>query len=539
VYGNISGGSGPGNVSGNVSGQITAPLSGTGLPGAAVVLTPLTLSFPETLLGKTATTQDITISNTGGVAASLTSETVTGDFSISANTCTGSLNPNSGCTLSISFSPTVSGNRTGTLTVIDSAGTQTAQLSGAGESPATDGLAPLNLTFGTQTIGTPSLTQQVTLTNNGDQTLQLIATQVSGDFNTVNGCGTSLIGHSSCAIAVNFVPTQVGAETGTLIVSDALRNQTVALAGTGMAPSGVSATPVSMSFGNYGVGGTSPAQAVTLTNNGGVPLSGLGFAATGDFGIQTGGNTCGATLAAGAQCPINVTFSPSQTGTRSGMLTVTAAGLNAPLKVALSGNGENFTLAVSGPSSAVITSGQTATFSLAVTPLGGSTGTVALGCTGAPQNSTCTVNPGSVTLTGSSTATATVTIVTVQAASSAAIKRRGEGGPAWPRPAGAGLGRAGLEKALLGRTGLALAMLAPMGLLAGRRRKWRSVVLLGLLAVLLPVGCGLGVTPGKVTSNPNSPGGPGNSTPSGTYTLTVTGSAPGLSQTVTLTLTVE
>ncbi|HEX3473087.1 MAG TPA: choice-of-anchor D domain-containing protein, partial [Silvibacterium sp.] len=196
VYGNVPGG------------QATVALSGTGVPGAAVVLTPLSLSFSETLLGKTAVSENITISNTGGVAAGLTSETVTGDFAISANTCPSSLDPNTGCTLSITFAPTVSGSRTGVLTVVDSAGTQTAEISGIGESLATDGLAPLNLTFAGQVIGTRSATQQVTLINNGDQALELIATQVSGDFNAVNNCGTSLEGHSSCAITVNFIPTQ-------------------------------------------------------------------------------------------------------------------------------------------------------------------------------------------------------------------------------------------------------------------------------------------------------------------------------------------
>jgi Abnormal spindle-like microcephaly-assoc'd, ASPM-SPD-2-Hydin len=306
LYGNISGGA--------TSGQLTVPLSGTGIPGAAVVLTPASLTFPQTLLGKTSLAQNVTVSNTGGVSASLTSESVTGDFAISANTCGASLNPNTGCTLSVTYTPTTAGNEAGTLTVVDSAGTQTAQLSGVGETPATDELAPLNLTFGTQTVGTPSLAQKVTLTNNGDQALQLIATQVSGDFNAVNQCGTSLAGHASCAIMVDFVPTQVGDESGTLIVGDALRSQTVTLAGTGVAAAGISATPATVDFGNYAVGQTSSTQTVTLTNNGGVPLSGLAFKVTGDFAVQSGTGACGTTLAIGANCPVNLTFSPTRRG---------------------------------------------------------------------------------------------------------------------------------------------------------------------------------------------------------------------------------
>lgn len=505
-------------VFGNVpGGQVTVALTGNGVPGAAVVLTPLTLNFPETLLGKTAASEDLTISNTGGVTASLTSETVTGDFTIATNTCGGSLNPNSGCTLSISFAPTASGKRTGVLTVVDSSGTQTAELSGIGESLATDGLSPLNLTFAGQLVGTPSLTQQVKLTNNGDQALQLIATQVSGDFNAVNSCGTSLEGHATCAIAVNFVPTQIGAETGTLIVSDALRSQTVTLAGTGLAPAGVSITPSSLSFGNFGVGQTSAAKTITVTNNGGVPLTGFNMAVTGDFTTQA--VTCGSTLAVGDNCQIGVVFSPSQAGARSGNLTVSFANIANPFNVELSGNGDDFTLQVSGSPSATLTSGQTATFPLIISPVNGSAGTVALACTGAPQNATCTVNPGSVVLTGTSTASATVTIVTGSSGATAA---------------------ADFDKGKVKMLRLVLAMLLPIGFLARKRRRWERLALVGLLALLLPIGCGLSVNPGSGTSSNKPPPVTGsNPTPSGTYTLTVTGTGPGLSHSVQVTLTVE
>ena len=64
----------------------------------------------------------------------------------------------------------------------------------------------------------------MTLTNSGEQELDQVAIQLHGDFSAVNRCGTSLAGHSTCAIVVSFVPTQVGAESGTLTVSDILRN---------------------------------------------------------------------------------------------------------------------------------------------------------------------------------------------------------------------------------------------------------------------------------------------------------------------------
>ena len=505
-----------GNVPG---GQLTVSLSGTGNPGASVVLLPRQLTFPQTLVGHAAGAQNVTISNTGGTTASLTSETSTGDFAITANTCSNSLSVNSGCTISLVFTPSTSGSRSGLLTVVDSVGTQTAQLTGTGLAPATDALSPATLAFGAQVIGTASPLQEATLTNTGDQALQLIAAQATGDFSVVNNCGTSLAGHSSCVISVEFVPTKVGSEQGTLTVSDAIRSQAIALGGTGLAPAGISATPASLSFGNYAVGGTSPAQPVTLTDNGGVALANLKYAVTGDFTLPSNANGCGVTLAVKANCQIGVVFSPSQAGVRSGSLTITADGLPAPLQVALAGNGEDFAIQVSGPSLATVTSGQTATYMLQILPTNGSTGSVTLACTGAPQYSTCVLNPAQLTLSGTATASATVTVATGQSASSAAMVRspgRSQTSGRW------------------------LALLLPTGCFLVRRRKWKILAAVCSVFLVLPMGCGLGVSPGAgSTSGGGSSNSPPNTTPSGAYTLTVTASAPGLQHSVQLTLNVE
>ena len=94
VYANIPGG------------QATVSLSGTGTAAAAVVLTPLTLSFPATLVNQTAASQIITVANTGANPATLTTPTITGDFSIAASTCGATLAAQTACSLSISFTPT-------------------------------------------------------------------------------------------------------------------------------------------------------------------------------------------------------------------------------------------------------------------------------------------------------------------------------------------------------------------------------------------------------------------------------------------------
>ncbi len=168
IYGNVAGG------------QATAPLSGTGSPPAAIVLTPLTLNFPSTTINSTSAVQNITISNISNAAVAVQSANIVGvDFKITVNTCGPSLGPGVGCTVGVSFTPTASGGRSGILTVTDGAGTQTASLSGVGTSPPTDSLSPLALTFGPQQVNTTSAEQQITLTNAGDQPLTLIAAQIT------------------------------------------------------------------------------------------------------------------------------------------------------------------------------------------------------------------------------------------------------------------------------------------------------------------------------------------------------------------------
>ncbi|NJC74144.1 choice-of-anchor D domain-containing protein [Planosporangium thailandense] len=98
--------------------------------------------------------------------------------------------------------------------------------------------------------------------------------------------------------------------------------------------SGISVSPTALDFGAVATGATSAAQAVTVANTGSAAASVGSIAATGDFG-QT--NDCGSSIAAGASCTVSATFRPTATGSRTGNLTVIAAG--ATNAVALSGSG--------------------------------------------------------------------------------------------------------------------------------------------------------------------------------------------------------
>jgi len=498
VYANVAGG------------QATATLSGVGTPAAAIILTPTTLTFPATNVGATSTSQAITVSNTGGAAATLQTPVVTGDFSIAANSCGTTLAPSTGCTLSIAFTPTASGTRTGTLAITDSVGTQVATLSGIATNPATDTLAPVALTFASQQLSTVSASQQVTLTNAGDVALTLIAAQITvGDFAEVNACGNSLAAHSTCAITVTFSPKGVGTQTGSLSVTDQFRTQAVALTGTGIAGPGVSLSPTSgLVFGAIGVGLNSPSQTVTLSNNGGAPLAISNIGVSGDYNILAGSNTCGVSLAPAAVCTVQIVFAPTIAGPRTGSVTFSDNGATSPQSIQLAGTGIDFSLAANGPSSITIASGQTATYALLLTSAAGLPGTAAFTCAGVPAHSTCTVNPATSSLGG----TTNISVTVATGLSSAAIES-----PALP----------------WNRQLIWLALLVPLGI-ASRRVKLRWLPLTLMLLTVI-AGCSAGRTIPSTTS----PVATVYVTPSGTYTLVVAGSSAGIVHAVNLTLVVQ
>ena len=496
VYANVAGG------------QATATLSGTGTPAAAIVLTPTALTFPATNIGATSGPQTITISNTGGTIATLQTPVITNDFSISANSCGTTLSPSTGCTVSISFAPTVSGPRSGTFTISDSTGTHVASLTGTGTNPPTDTLTPLSLSFAAQQLGTSSLPQLVTLTNAGDVALTLISTQIAaGDYLAVSSCGTSLAPHSICAISVTYSPKTVGPQAGTLSISDQFRLKTVTLSGIGLAPPGVSISPTTgLIFGAIGVGLTTPSQTVTLTNNGGTPLAIASIVATGDFAILPGSNTCGASLAPTAVCTVQIIFTPTTSGPRTGTVTFSNNASNSPQTLAASGTGIDFALTSNGPASLTIASGQTATYALLLTSVVSLPANAAFTCSGVPAHSTCTVNPSPTALGG--TTNISVTVAT-------------------------GLSSAAVQPSTLpwNRQLIWLALLLPIGIATGRRKsRWPALILLVAIT---------GCSTGRLIPTSTVPGPTVFTTPAGAYTLVVAGSSAGVVHAVNLTLIVQ
>jgi hypothetical protein len=394
------------------------------------------------------------------------------------------------------------------------------------------------LTFASQTVGTPSASQSVTLTAAGSQPLILTSSTTNGDFafaTTPTSCpytGGTVASGDTCTIDVTFEPTATGTRNGSVTINDNASGSphNVSLRGTG---AGVATAPVAavspgtLTFSGQLLGTTSAAQPVTLSNTGNAALTITSISISGDFS-QT--NNCGVSVAASGSCTINVTFTPQlltppQAGptTMTGTLTIADNSRNttgSTQTVSLSGMWEDFTLATpSGySSSATVSPGQTAKYTLSVAGEGGFNQSVALTCAGVPSASTCVVSPNSVAPGNNFTVLVTTT-------APSAIAPRIFPQPRLPRP------QALLMLAVL----LAGIVWTIRGSRQGRvsRRRVFLPLAAGLLLALALAGCG----GGSVGGNSN------HGTAAGTYNLTVTGTvgsgSTALSNSVTLKLTVS
>ncbi len=203
------------------------------------------------------------------------------------------------------------------------------------------GLSPGSLSFGNQYVETSSSPQVVTLTNTGTASLLISSIAIggtnSGDFSQTNTCGSSVNPGANCAITVVFTPTATGSRAANVTITDNAPEspQTVSLSGTGTSAQ-VSFSPALVTYSTQLVGTVSPPQNVTLTNAGTGTLLIASRTVTGDFNEV---DTCGGSVAAGANCTVTIRYKPLTKGAMSGSVAFTDNAPASPQSLPLSGTG--------------------------------------------------------------------------------------------------------------------------------------------------------------------------------------------------------
>ncbi|MGB8477536.1 MAG: choice-of-anchor D domain-containing protein [Acidobacteriaceae bacterium] len=503
-------------ITDSVGSQIVS-LSGTGTAPATDTLSPTSLTFPATQVGQSAPTQTIMVTNSGGAALTQLSIRAAGTGFGESNNCGSTLVAQSACTITVTFQASSIGAVTGQIDVADSIRSQIVPLSASGVTLTGDSLTPLSLDFGGQILATASAPQTITLSNKTQTTLSGIQIQSSNpDFMYTTTCGATLAAGVSCAIQVSFDPHAGGAESGTITEMDSNRTQQVTLTGIGYLPN-ITLAPGGLNFGVVGLEVLSTTQTLRLTNGSSGMLTGISIAMSGSF-AET--NSCGTSLGPNLTCIVSVDFSPTAAGSQSGTVTVSTAD-SAPMTAQLTGTGIGFQLAPTSSTSQTVSSGNAAGYSLELTPVNGSAGTVAISCANLPPNSTCTISPTNASLTIPSNIQ--VAVATGVGSASRVHRASMLGGLPWP------IGLAFLITTLTGiRRGQCT-------LLASSRRFMLIMLLISLMGSMAACGKGGGLL-GAGTPNPL----PGNSTtPPGVYTVAVSASAGGLNKSVTLTVQVQ
>jgi FG-GAP-like repeat/Abnormal spindle-like microcephaly-assoc'd, ASPM-SPD-2-Hydin len=397
--------------------------------------------------------------------------------------------------------------------------------------------SPNPLVFLAQAVGTTSSTQAITLTNSG-----LVPTTISsvglaganpGQFSQSNNCIVTLAPGATCQVSLTFAPTQQGSPTAVVSVTDDAPGspQAISVQGSVVVPPPppppppapiVSSSPSTITFPGQYVGTSGLPQTVTVTNTGSAPLSITGATASpADFGVLS---NCSNAVAVGSSCTIGVFFDPTAGGTRTGTLKITDNAGDSPQSVTLTGSGLDFSM-TPGSSSATVSAGQTASYSIAVAPAGGFAASVALSCTGGPAGSACAVSPSTIALSGAAAQTAMVTVTT--AAHGWVLPF--EGG--WPKDT-----RYRQTPRLLALATTFLLMVVAS--LFWRRQERLLLVRMAAFAALVT----LGLTLTSCGGGSGSSGG-GTNPQAGTYTINVTGNfttgSTTLTHTAKLTLVVQ
>ena len=525
----------------------TVTLHGTTAGQPTVTVTPGSLTFPATLQNTTSSPMSVTVKNTSTASQTISFTNIStseGPFLVSGGTCSTDSSPlaaGASCTIAVTFTPTGTAPSTGTLGITDNAASspQLVPLNGTTLVPQiavqiTPGSLTFPATLQNSTSSPMSVTVKNTSTGGGTISFSSITTGESPFAVSGGTCSTDaepLPAGMSCTIMVTFTPTGTSPSSGTLVITDNAVNspQNVPLSGTTLVPqTTVSVSPTSLTFPATTQGTASAAMTVTVTNTSTnqSQIFFSGISASGPFAVS--GGSCAVTndggppgIAVGASCTIGVTFTPTGTDPSSGVLTIADNAVDSPQTVALSGTTlipTSFTLSIggNGSSTATIVPGDTVVYPIILTGSEGATGTVDLSCVPNTPTITCNVTPTSVTLNGTTSIFTGISVITF------CTWTPPLGGPSGPS------GRFGDPQRLGIPIGSLLGLLLMMVLFArSKRRRWAP----GLAAVVF---LAVGVAGCKSLAK-----GPNGATPAGTYTLTLTGTLNGQSQSIPLKLIVK
>ena len=272
---------------------------------------------------------------------------------VPSTSCIGTLLPGDTCQMDFTFAGAFPGAHHASVAVTDNTPgpQQKAALVSVGTRPVLFPY-PTAVAFANQAVGTAGPGKPVVIANSGNGPLTLGNIQViqmvgpvavidPQDFPYTSACAPTLQPGASCVVQVAFAPTDPGLQTAVLrIVSDTVGSpRDIPIQGTGVVLT-LTASPDVLAFADQGVATSSAPRPVLISNTGAGDIAlqapVLAGAHAADFHLAT---DCTPVLVRPSMCLINVTFTPTDVGSRFAELRVASNAAGSPLVVALSGNG--------------------------------------------------------------------------------------------------------------------------------------------------------------------------------------------------------
>ncbi len=318
----------------NIAGVGRFTLTGTGDPAGVdfdfsqIYIFPIyaapiaTFNLGSTPIG-TPASNSFAIRNTGTVSPLALNEPVisgpnAAEFTVTAPSCA------SGCSPSITFTPTAAGARSATLTYTDSTGavTRTLTLTGTATTPVPVLTSPHTLLFSGVPVGTVSASQTITVNAFQNHPIQASIIPInSGGPQPFIFTGPTFCAATPCTLSIAYAPTAAtGSTTANVYV---VATDTVGLTSGNIQAIGevapdafVDFDPQNLVFPVQALNTVSPPQTVTFINSGSTVLM-LTFSIDPVTGYPTDFtmvNHCPASLAVGATCTVDISFAPVLNG---------------------------------------------------------------------------------------------------------------------------------------------------------------------------------------------------------------------------------
>jgi sugar lactone lactonase YvrE len=455
---------------------------------------PTSVPIADQVVGTTSAPRSVTLSNVGGGTLALNSVNLSsGDFALAGGGSCGSSFPvnlagGSSCTLNIVFAPTIVGPRSSSLQITDNAPGSPQSMTVVGNGIQDNTTLALVSSQPTSTYG-GSVTLAATITPG-------VATTAPSPTGTVSFAdGANVLGSSQLSAgAASFSTSALSA--GSHTISATFSGDSNYSGNSGSLTQLVNKATPSVMLAvqpNQIVSGQPAVLTATVNSSAGVP--------TGTVTITDNSTSLG-------NAPVNTsgaaTLTVTLTGGSHALLAVYNGDANFSTTSSATVNVQlaNFTVS-SQPANATIRTGQTATFTISMTPAAGFTSPVTLSCSNVPTAAACLFSQSTLTPNGATVSTM-MTFRTSMTSS---------GGPFGPRTAP------------FQPIFLLISILAVWQLWLWRNRRLLQPRWVAGCAILTIVFLGIGCASGP--SSGSSGSGSSQTTPPGAYSVTVTGSTSG------------